>query len=127
MMKLDIAPELMEGIRRIVRSQLSLWEWPQLADAAVLGVNELLANVYKHASSNSCTLRVQAVLDGVCFTVSDADRRKPELKDPGWDSEDGHGLHLVAGISHNWGVISTATGKDIWFSLLPGAADGEAS
>jgi anti-sigma regulatory factor (Ser/Thr protein kinase) len=123
-MRLNVAPEHLEHVRRIVRSQLALWDRSHLADDAELGVNELLANVCKHASSNDCTLILQMRTDGVQITVGDTDRRKPEMRQPDWDSQDGHGLRLVAGMAHNWGVEVTGSGKDVWFSLL---ADGGTS
>ncbi|MCG5215489.1 ATP-binding protein [Streptosporangium soli] len=123
-MQLHVAPEQMEHIRRIVRSQLAVWKRSHLADDAALGVNELLANVHKHASSNDCTLLLRPYLDGVHIRVSDTDRRKPEMRQPSWDSQDGHGLHLVAAMSRNWGCEVTNSGKDVWFSLM---AEGGAS
>lgn len=114
-MALEVTPETLEHVRSTVRVRLLLWDREQLVPDVLLGVVELMTNVYKHAVSRHCRLRMEETADGVRVAVSDRDRARPRLREPDHEAESGRGLHLLDHVCCRWGVEMTLTGKDVWF------------
>ncbi len=86
-------------------------------DVAALLVTELVANAARHAGGR---MRVRAGLrtGRLLVEVSDASPQVPDLVGmPGWESESGRGLVLVATLADRWGVTPLPTGKCVWFEL----------
>ncbi|MFJ5528721.1 ATP-binding protein [Streptomyces sp. NPDC093261] len=89
----------------------------ELADAAELGVSELVANVVRHVPDRRCTVLVLRQTEGVRVEVTDgfsapvsARTEVPE------DSEGGRGLLLLDAVVDKWGVESEPSGgKTVWF------------
>lgn len=131
-MEVQVLPERIGQVRRIVSAQLRYWHLDQLIEAVALGVSELLTNVYLHAESDKrCTVDLVWVLDQLTVSVHDGDAREPVP--PGSDplATHGRGLALVAAVSQSWGVRSADGGKTVWFALpaartAPGAGRGRA-
>lgn len=104
--------------RHFVRDALLGWEMPRLVDDAQLGASELIANAVRHARTD-LVLTVEITDGAVTISIRDG---KPELRRPVPASSDslaehGRGLHIVAAISSDWGVMTATGGKVIWFSL----------
>ncbi|MGV9563013.1 ATP-binding protein [Streptomyces sp. NPDC003480] len=116
-MRLTVGEHSARHIRRVVRSFLCEWGMAELADAAELGVSELVANVVRHVPDRRCTVLVLRQTEGVRVEVTDgfsapvsARTEVPE------DSEGGRGLLLLDAVVDKWGVESEPSGgKTVWF------------
>jgi hypothetical protein len=53
-------------------------------------------------------------------SVSDEDQRPLAPRRPSDEAESGRGLGLVEMLSSNWGVITRAGGKTVWFEVPRG-------
>ena len=126
----DHVPE----VRHWVEALLLRWELKSLRPEASLLVTELATNAVVHAQSAFHV--VATVADGILEVgVSDHDPRPPLLTDralmqPGPDPlavataeldlplvVGGRGMALVDAIADDWGVVSIADGKQVWFRL----------
>ncbi|MFF7184297.1 ATP-binding protein [Streptomyces sp. NPDC008222] len=94
-MRLTVGEHSARHIRRVARSFLREWEMTELADAAELGVSELVANVVRHVPDRRCTVLVLRQTAGARVEVTDgfsgplsARTEVPE------DAEGGRGLLL---------------------------------
>jgi anti-sigma regulatory factor (Ser/Thr protein kinase) len=116
-MRLEVEPEDLEEIRRVVKAHLRMWRLADLAEAATLTVTELLTNVHEHAAHHHATLLIQRVPGGACIVVSDRDHTLPSVTEPDWATESGRGLFLVTRMAADWGIALTSTGKDVWVTL----------
>ncbi|WP_322741080.1 ATP-binding protein [Streptomyces hygroscopicus] len=88
-----------------------------LADAAELGVSELIANVVRHVPDRRCTVLVLRQATGVRVEVADgfAGLTSVPLELP-QDAESGRGLTLLDAVADKWGVEpGVAGGKTVWF------------
>lgn len=100
---------------------------PELAEVAALLVSELVANVWRHTSASTCTVRVgfpepagqAGGREGVVFEVCDAAADAPVEFDaePHPSGEGGRGLRIVSALADEWGVRRSATQKSVWFRL----------
>ena len=112
--------------RHFVRDLLLEWGFPEAVDDAALAVTELMANAVKHARSPLVvTVRVE---EQIVVSVRDA---HPRLTHPVGPvpalAESGRGLRIVAAVSADWGVVTDADGKSLWFSLpLPDRTSADA-
>lgn len=116
-LKLTVTPQSIQFVRCLVRAHLGYWERANAEFVASLGITELLTNVLKHAQGGNkkAVLFMQTTDDGICVTVSDFDRRLPDLRAVDTMREDGRGLPLLKALTDAMGVASTPYGKDIWF------------
>lgn len=124
-MSLDVTPDAISAVRRIVAAHLELWGPPlnALAERAVLAVSELLTNVHEHTPTDRhgrrpARLLVQRLPGGICVNVRDTDPRQPSMQEPNTDDERGRGLLLLRAIADDFGVSAHPAGKDVWVSLL---------
>ena len=97
-----------------------------MVDTAVLGVTELLANVYRHAEPDKQCM-VSLTLDEGLLTVTVADHDpRPARAGLRTDTLDtgGRGLAMIAALCDNWGCrpADDGAGKAVWFTLLAPAA-----
>jgi hypothetical protein len=118
-LQLRAEPAHFASVRRVVRAQLCDWGHPELVDAAVLCVTEILANVHRHVAEPECELRLRELPEGgVRLSVGD---RSPVLPvwytEPDWDTERGRGVFLIASVSDVWGVTPRRGGKQVWAQL----------
>jgi Anti-sigma regulatory factor (Ser/Thr protein kinase) len=109
-------PELMRPVRELLRAHLRLWHKGALSSVAELGVTELLANVYKHASG-ICELLVRETPDGIVVEVTDFGNSLPTVKQPADDEEGGRGLFLLSALTDDLGFEPLLGGKRVWFRL----------
>ena len=103
--------------RHFARDVMLQWGLDELVDDVQLCASELVTNAIRHAGTSvTITLRRSEV---VTVEVSDGVTR---LQLPGnlhadVTADHGRGLHIVAAISHDWGVLAHEQGKTIWFTL----------
>ncbi|MFF3907301.1 ATP-binding protein [Streptomyces sp. NPDC001848] len=112
-------PEEVAGLRRVLRTHLSLWGLHDVVDAAELCVSELVTNVIKHVGRGTpTTLAVSANDAHVRIEVRDPDPRAlPTLLDTGVEAESGRGMALVDALADRWGVQLFADQKVTWCEL----------
>lgn len=89
------------------------------ADAAVLCVSELVANVAQHAHSDGMQLSVAGPADDFYIEVSDNDPfMGPRSQTASFDDESGRGLGIIDALASDWGVRKVPDdGKAIWVRL----------
>ncbi|WP_405820221.1 ATP-binding protein [Streptomyces sp. NBC_00838] len=115
----------MRLLRRTVRDQLAEWGMLALSDEVQLAVTELASNVIKHVGEGASSALVMEPREGVLrVEVYDTSHAVPVVRDPQCGAECGRGLHLLAGMSANWGTTPTATGKAVWCEFAIEAAHG---
>lgn len=115
----EAEPSEVRLLRRAAAEQLSQWGMPVASDEAELLVTELATNVIKHVGEGaSATLILEWRTERLRVEVHDKSRTVPSLRGTGCDEECGRGLHLLAGLSVDWGTVLTAVGKSVWCEIL---------
>jgi len=110
-----------------VERELETRQRTDLADAAILGVSELVTNAVLHVRS-SIVVRLVDVDTRIRIEVYDHAPRptdgQPAVHPLGSndDSTIGRGLQIVDSISHAWGVSYEHLGKCVWFNPAPDAS-----
>ncbi|WP_131765815.1 ATP-binding protein [Candidatus Protofrankia californiensis] len=108
--------------RRLVNELLSTWGREEDAEVARLLVSEVVTNAVRYTRSND-PLHVQIVAqkDRVRIAVGDGSTTHPVLRPAHDDDESGRGMHLVAALASEWGVVDKpahdSPGKHVWFEL----------
>ncbi|WP_322751113.1 MULTISPECIES: ATP-binding protein [unclassified Frankia] len=108
--------------RRLVNELLATWGREEDAEIARLLVSEVVTNAVRYARCND-PLHVQIVAqnDRVRIAVGDGSAMRPILRTVCDDDESGRGMHLVAALASEWGVIDKpaddSPGKHVWFEL----------
>ncbi|MFD8597821.1 ATP-binding protein [Kitasatospora sp. NPDC059646] len=113
--------------RRWARAHLDALGWtadaPEVADAVVLTVSELITNAHIHARSNADLV---LTWDGSCLYVSvhDGSPTPPRPRAAGPDAQSGRGMALVDQLSDDWQVHGDDSGKFVTacFRVPPEAA-----
>jgi anti-sigma regulatory factor (Ser/Thr protein kinase) len=86
-------------------------------DMAVLGLltSELVTNGVLHARTE-LTYSIAVTPDLVLVAIGDGSTTPP---DPpvGSTPATGRGMHLLISLAHTWGVLVTAGGKVVWFTI----------
>lgn len=119
-LRLTAEPSRFGVVRRIVQAHLRHWDLAPLTHQTLLGLNELLANVYQHVGRHhACVVRLHYARDGLTVEVHDDSRVLPQVLGPDPMAPDGRGLSIVAGLCKEWGARLEETGKTVWFSLEP--------
>ncbi len=105
--------------RALFRRACMDWALGNAYDEAALVVNELVTNAVRHART-SCRLDIRLDARGLRVAVRDQGPVHAALiDDTGHMPRCGTGLHLVAALSHRWGVEQHADGKTVWVDLAP--------
>ncbi|MFD5127235.1 ATP-binding protein [Streptomyces olindensis] len=116
-MPFEAAPTEVRLLRRAVGRQLSRWGVPTAADEAELLVTELATNVVKHVGEGSAaTLVLERQGERIGLELHDTSPVVPSQAGH-CDEECGRGLHLLAGLTVDWGTVLTATGKAVWCEI----------
>jgi anti-anti-sigma regulatory factor len=105
--------------RALFRRACLDWALGNAYDHASLVVNELVTNAVRHAHT-ACRLNIR--LDALGLRVAVRDRGPVPsalIDDTVHMPRSGTGLHLVAALSHRWGVEQHADGKTVWVHLAP--------
>jgi hypothetical protein len=112
-------PREFAGVRRTVRAQLNGWGQEGFADAAVMCVTEILANVHRHVESPECELWLEKLPEGgLRLAVSDGSAQPPVLVNRELYAEGGRGMALVTGVADRWWTEPVgAGGKRVWVVL----------
>ncbi len=112
--------------RRFVAARLEGRCPPEVVDAAILLVSELVTNAVRYgAEPIELDVRCTPNADEVTVTVTDANPAPPLLCPSLPDATGGRGLHLVEALSDSWGHEQQGAGKRVWFALrVQPAVDG---
>ncbi|MFC5883837.1 ATP-binding protein [Kitasatospora sp. CM 4170] len=107
------------AVRHRLRSALSRWGVPELADTAELLSSELVTNALLHTGQGAIFEAVLGADLRLRIEVQDNAARLPgRRRDP--DAEyatSGRGLMLVEALADDWGVQLRGDGKVTWFEL----------
>ncbi|WP_323180981.1 ATP-binding protein [Streptomyces sp. NBC_01142] len=121
MLPFEAEPARVRILRRYVRDQLTQWGFPALADEVQLAVTELATNVIKHVGDGAVATLVMEPREGsLRVEIHDQSHAVPGAVEQECGAERGRGLHLLAGMSADWGTIVTATGKTVWCEFVLG-------
>ena len=115
--------------RNWTREHLAALGWdrtaPDLVDAVVLTVSELVTNAHVHAHSDA-----QLILtwDEECLhvTVHDASPNVPEPRRPNDEAPGGRGLLLIKALADDWETRPCPRGKDVTACFRPRPSTGPA-
>jgi anti-sigma regulatory factor (Ser/Thr protein kinase) len=108
-------PEEVATARRFVAKTLD--EHPQ-ADTAVLLTSEAVTNAVIHTSSETVTVVVIEIPDGLRFEiVDDGADTLPAVYDANGLREDKRGMFLIRELSARCGFFADAGGLTYWFEL----------
>jgi anti-sigma regulatory factor (Ser/Thr protein kinase) len=118
----EALPSEVRLLRRAVVAQLGQWAVPVACEEVELVVTELATNVIKHVGEGaSATLVLELKDRRLRVEMHDRSRSLPALRAASCDTECGRGLHLLAAMALDWGVIGTAVGKAVWCEIRPGS------
>jgi anti-sigma regulatory factor (Ser/Thr protein kinase) len=118
--RLASGPAAVPAARRQVQAALRAWAVPADPADVTLLTSELVTNAVQHAAGPVITLVVSCSRGQVRVDVHDTSCVLPEMADVPADAESGRGLHLVAGLSDEWGYYRTPAGKAVYFTLAFG-------
>lgn len=105
--------------RDFVRQQLQGTSHQSLADAAMLCVTELVANVARHTDCSTCVVKVLDEPEDVLIEVIDEAPEAPFVRDTPPMAEHGRGLQIIDALAGEWGVKDLRpTGKAVWLRLI---------
>ncbi|AVZ74976.1 ATP-binding protein [Streptomyces lunaelactis] len=117
--------------RAELRKTLAEWGLPQIEDAALLVLSELLTNAVRHARvspGREIETRCRPVSDGVRIEVHDTADERPVMRSLDAEAVSGRGLSLVAAVADRWDVSDrTGPGKAVWAVLTVAGAGGDHS
>lgn len=105
-------------VRRRLRAALAQWELPaDVADNALMVVEELVANVVDHAGT---PFRLTVHHTGPSLRISVRDGCPGSLAARPFDAHAprGRGLQMIDSLTSRWGCRRTAGGKTVW-AVLP--------
>ncbi|NKI40989.1 ATP-binding protein [Streptomyces physcomitrii] len=107
--------------RALVRTALTAWELPHLAEDAELAITELVANASQHTPCRSIRVAVRHTAEGrVRISVVDTSRVHPVLRQADADDAGGRGLTMIDALTHSWGTDPLPGGKCVWCELPTG-------
>jgi anti-sigma regulatory factor (Ser/Thr protein kinase) len=112
--------------RRLVAELLLAWNRSEDADVARLLVSEVVTNAVRFAGARQA-LRLEVVADDVRVRIAvlDGSDLLPKQREAADTDETGRGMHLIAALASEWGVIERGVaagtpdevGKSVWFDL----------
>ncbi|MGQ4419019.1 ATP-binding protein, partial [Streptomyces sp. SAS_269] len=113
-------PEAVRHARRFTRRTLRTWGVsPDLLDAALLVVSELVTNALVH-TGGPVRLDLSLLNHRLRLAVADTSPRSPvQPTSIGWEATGGRGILLVAAVSAAWGTVPVSGGKQVWADLVP--------
>lgn len=112
-------PESAGSARRLAQVVV-LRKWgltPQVAEAVVLLVSELVGNAVRHTGARVFGLRMMRRPGWIRVEVRDPSRGLPCLMPVRAMDTSGRGLFLVDKLSDRWGVDLLPRGKTTWFEM----------
>jgi anti-sigma regulatory factor (Ser/Thr protein kinase) len=115
-------PESVSAARRFVREVLRD-QPPETVDAAELMTSELASNCVRHAHTDF-ELAVSS-RGPIRVEVRDTGDGRPRLRSPTPQEPTGRGLLIVEAMSDTWGIVPSAAGKTVWFTLAQQRDDSD--
>ncbi|MFF3709947.1 ATP-binding protein [Streptomyces phaeochromogenes] len=117
-MPFEAAPAELRLLRKRIRCTLGQWGALAVAEEAELAVTELATNVIKHVGEGAAATLVLEPRQGrLRVELHDKSHAVPARSSASCDAECGRGLHLLAAMSLEWGILLTATGKAVWCEI----------
>ncbi|MEV7284696.1 ATP-binding protein [Streptomyces sp. NPDC093252] len=123
---LPAVPASVGAARRRVRALLAAWRIAdEIQDDAIVVTSELVTNAVTHSASEYVVYRLCRTATALRIEVEDQNRctalPTPRCSAP--DDQSGRGLLLVAAVSAEWGIGTTAdgTGLIVWAELTTAA------
>lgn len=109
-------PRSPAAARQLVRRSLTQWGLVAFSDDAELLVSELVTNAVLHARSET-EVAVTADGDRVHVEVCDGSPVLPRTRPHSLTATTGRGVRMLEALAAAWGVVSTGSGKCVWFAL----------
>ena len=109
-------PQSVSAARRFVAGTLADWELSELADTVTLLLSELVTNAIIHAEA-APDVTVRLLRDRVHVEVADGRSRTVVAQETSETDSTGRGLALVQALAADWGSVSVADGKVVWFDV----------
>jgi anti-sigma regulatory factor (Ser/Thr protein kinase) len=124
--RLTREPAAAAEARSQVRAAIRDWRVPVDPDIAVLLTSDLVTNAITHGDGETVTLAIRCSRGRLRIDVYDKSCSRPAGAGGPADTDTGHGLVLVAGLSTEWGSFRTPAGKAMYFTLAfqPGLPSG---
>ncbi|MFI1337147.1 ATP-binding protein [Streptomyces sp. NPDC020845] len=121
-------PGEVPALRRSMRTYLTRWGLPDVIDAALICVSELVTNVIVHVGAGTpATMAVSMNGTYLRIEIHDPDRSAlPTLLGATTTSESGRGLALVMAVTDRWGVMPTDAGKTTWCEIATELSEADA-
>ncbi|MCM3887593.1 ATP-binding protein [Frankia sp. R82] len=119
---LPAEPRAAGRARRLVSELLAAWNRAETIEVAQLLVSEVVTNAVRFVGDRGAlSLSVTLSIDRIRIAVDDGSSLHPDLRAVADDDESGRGMHLVAALALQWGVVDRpqeqGTGKQVWFDL----------
>ncbi|MEU5426872.1 ATP-binding protein [Streptomyces olivoreticuli] len=109
--------------RLLVTTALDTWGLPDMIEAGILLMSELVANAVEHTRSRNLRVIIsRPEPDRVRVAVVDMSRTHPSPRTTTAEEEHGRGLVVIAALSDNWGTDPLRWGKRVWADLHAEAA-----
>ena len=102
--------------RRFVMDAVHALGQDAAADVAELLTSEVVTNAVLHAGT-SVQLRVVGESGAVRVEVTDGSAAAPARRHYSAEAATGRGLGLVEALATEWGTITQAGGKTVWFTI----------
>jgi CheY-like chemotaxis protein len=109
-------PLSVSAARRFVAGTLADWDLSELADTITLLLSELVTNAIIHAEA-APDVTVRLLRDRVHVEVADGRSRGVVAQETSETDSTGRGLALVEALAADWGSVSVADGKVVWFDV----------
>ncbi|MEU1019181.1 pep a2 [Streptomyces sp. NPDC005900] len=110
-LEVDISPERIDQVRRILAAHLRHWGLGILAERVCHCAGVLLRAVEEHATDKNAVVEMWWNGQHLITAVSDSE---PDLPDPHYGPQGC--LAQIAALSDGWGNYPATNGKIIWFS-----------
>lgn len=109
-------PESVSEARHALTSTCRSWSVPELTDAAVLVLSELVTNAVVHAGT-PLLLLAEHNGAGLTLAVADGSVAAPAVLPEDDDREDGRGMAIIEAMAAGWGFQRTVLGKVVWVTI----------
>lgn len=116
--------ESVSAARQFARAALGK-QSSETLDAVELMVSELATNCIQHAHSDF-EIAIEVSRPEIRIEARDTGEGRPAPRSPTPSEPTGRGLRIVEAMSDRWGVVPSAGGKTVWFTIAPATGRDEA-